>query len=117
MLGIGKILKSLRKQKGISLRILGKELGISFTTLSAYERNKAQPTIENCYKLSKFFEVPIEYFILGENAKKDLRDIELLELINKADKLDKDDREVIKNYIKKYLKTKNELKSLKNESE
>ena len=66
MIPIGDKLKDLRKKKGLSLRAVGKEIGISFNTLSAYERNIVQPTLENCYKMAKFFEVPIEYFIFGE---------------------------------------------------
>jgi len=117
MLPIGDILKRLRKEKGLSLRALGSRVNISFNTLSAYERNTVQPTIENCYTLSKFFEVPIEYFILGEKSKKDFHDIKLLELFNDVDSLNGEDRVVIKNYIKKYLKTKYKLESLKKESE
>ena len=117
MLLIGETLRDLRKKKGLSLRALDKKVNISFNTLSAYERNVVQPTLENCYNLSKFFEVPIEYFVLADKSKKEFNDIELLNLFNEVDLLDEEDRVVIKKYIKKYMKTKAELESLKEESE
>jgi transcriptional regulator with XRE-family HTH domain len=117
MLKIGEVLRRLRKEKDLSLRAVGENIGIPFNTLSAYERNVVQPTIENCYKLSKFFEVPIEYFILEDSSKKEFHDVELLHLFHKADSLDAKDRRVVKNYIRKYLKTKADLDALQKESD
>ena len=117
MIPIGDKLKTLRKKKGLSLRAVGKEIGISFNTLSAYERNIVQPTLENCYKMAEFFEVAIEYFIFGEKINRFFRDAKLLKLFHEVDELDKADRLVIKNYIKKYIKTKETLSDLIAESE
>ena len=105
MIPIGKILKSLRAQKDISLRRMGKEVGISFNTLNAYERNVIHPTLESCYKMSRFFDVPMEYFIFGDKLTQEFRDAELRALTQEADRLKSEDRRVIKSYIKKYLKT------------
>jgi len=112
MIPIGDILKTLRAEKKLSLRALGEEVGISFNTLAAYERNLVQPTIENCYKLSKYFEVQMEYFILGDKAKKEFRDPELLALFHEVDTLQRSDRNVIKGYVLKYLKAKQVLSDL-----
>ena len=117
MIPIGDKLKALRNKKGLSLRAVGKEIGISFNTLSAYERNIVQPTLENCYKMAEFFEVPIEYFIFGEKSNSEFRDASLLKLFHEVDELEKTDRTVIKNYIKKYIKTKKALSELIAESE
>ena len=114
---IGPKLKTLRAQKNISLRILGNGVGIPYNTLSAYERNAIQPTLENCYKMARFFEVPIEYFVHGEDTKQKFADGELLALFHQADKLRTEDRAVIKNYIGKYLRTRRELDELEAESE
>ena len=116
MLPIGDVLKRLRMEKKLSLRKLGNQVGINFNTLSAYERNQIQPAIENCQKLSRFFEVPVEYFIFGEHARKDFRDADLLDLFNTVDALEKEDREIIKTYIKRYLQVKKELSDLQKES-
>lgn len=117
MIPIGYILKDLRKKKGLSLRALDRKINISFNTLSAYERNVVQPTLENCYKMSRFFEIPIEYLILGEKAKKDFKDPELLSLFHEVENFKKKDREMIKKYIKKFVKARKELEELKTEAE
>ena len=117
MIPIGDKLKKLRAEKGLSLRALGEEVGISFNTLASYERNLVQPTIENCFKMSRYFEVQMEYFILGEKAKKEFRDPELLDLFHGVDRLDRTDRNVIKRYMRKYLKAKQVLDELTLEAE
>jgi transcriptional regulator with XRE-family HTH domain len=117
MIPIGAVLKRLRARKGLSLRRLGEEVSISFNTLSAYERNFVQPTIENCFKLSRFFEVPMEYFILGENADMAFRDAELLPLFHGVDSLPREERTVVKRYMRKYLKAKEVLTELAAEAE
>lgn len=114
---IGNNLRALRKKQGLSLRKLQNEVGISHNTLGSYERNTIQPTIENCYKLCKYFEVPIEHLILGENCSKNYKDIELVELFNLIDKMESEDRETIKKYIYKYIKSKKDFEQVKNEAE
>lgn len=109
---IGKILKELRSHRGISLRRMGKEVGISFNTLNAYERNAIHPTLESCYKMSRFFDVPMEYFIFGDKLAQEYRDAELKALFQDVDCLKSADRKVIKSYVKKFLKTKRQLEEL-----
>jgi transcriptional regulator with XRE-family HTH domain len=96
---IGKVLRTLRNQSGLSLRKLGKEIGISFNTLNAYERNAIHPTLESSYKMARFFDIPIEYLIHGEKATQEYRDAELLTLFHEADALSREDRSVIKSYL------------------
>ncbi len=112
MIPIGKILKSLRSQKGISLRRMGKEVGLSFNTLNAYERNAIHPTLESCYKMSRFFDVPMEYFIFGDKLTQEYRDAELKALFKEVDNLKSTERKVIKSYVNKYLKTKRQMEEL-----
>ena len=112
MIPIGKILKSLRSEKGISLRRMGKEVGMSFNTLNAYERNAIHPTLESCYKMSKFFDVPMEYFIFGDKLTQEYRDSELKALFKEVDELKSTERKVIKSYVKKFLKTKRQMEEL-----
>ena len=112
MIPIGKILKSLRSQKGISLRRMGKEVGLSFNTLNAYERNAIHPTLESCYKMSRFFDVPLEYFIFGDKLTREYRDSELKALFKEVDELKSTERKVIKSYVKKFLKTKRQIEEL-----
>ena len=109
---IGKVLRNLRNQSGLSLRKLGKEIGISFNTLNAYERNAIHPTLQSSYKMARFFDVPIEYFIHGEKTTQEFRDAELRVLFQQADTLNKEDRSVIKSYLRKYLSTRKQLEQL-----
>jgi len=117
MIPIGKVLRGLRNQTGLSLRRLGKEIGISFNTLNAYERNAIHPTLETSYKMARYFDVPIEYFIFGDKATQAFRDAELLALFHEADALGKEDRSVIKSYIRKYLGTRKQLEDLFEEAQ
>ena len=112
MIPIGKILKSLRSKREISLRRMGKEVGISFNTLNAYERNAIHPTLESCYKMSRFFDVPMEYFIFGDKLTQEYRDSELKALFKEVDELKSTERKVIKSYVNKFLKTKSQMEEL-----
>jgi len=109
---IGKVLRALRNKHGLSLRKLGKEIGISFNTINAYERNIIHPTLESSYKMARFFDVPIEYFIHGEKMTQEFHDAELRTLFQEADTLSKDDRSVIKSYLRKYVGTRKQLDEL-----
>ncbi|KKL92559.1 hypothetical protein LCGC14_1883480 [marine sediment metagenome] len=114
---IGENLRKLRNNKGLSLRELQKKVGISYITLGSYERDAIKPTIYNCYKLCKYFEVPLEYLFLGEDSLKDFHDVDLLLLFNKVDRLENEGRTTIKKYIIKYLQSKKELDQIKKEAE
>ena len=117
MIPIGEILHKLRSEKGLSLRRMGKEVGISFNTLNAYERNAIHPTLENCYKLSRYFDVPMEYFIFGEKVTQELRDAELKALFQEVDALKAPERRVVKSYVRKFLKTRKQMNDLISEAE
>ena len=105
----GKNLKTLRKNKKLSLRELEAEIGINHNTLGAYERGSIHPTMENGYKIAKYFEVSVEYLILGQGCTDTFRDNELHLLFKELDALEKQDREKIKSLIKRYIKSKKEL--------
>lgn len=54
-------IKELRKEKGVSLKELSDEIGISSATLSRYETDKRKPKIENWQKLADYFQAPVPY--------------------------------------------------------
>lgn len=65
-------IKKLRKEKGLTLRQLSKEIDIPVSTLSRYEQTgeKARnPKLNNLLKLAEFFGVSIEY-IQGKSEEK-----------------------------------------------
>jgi len=117
MFNIGENLKKLRKEKGLSIRRLAQKVGISHNSLSEYERNLINPTLENAIKLCKFFNVSLEYLIFGEHSKFHYNDIELLELFKEVDDLKDEYRSLIKKYIKKIIRHKKEKDNFIRESE
>lgn len=62
---IGKILKYIRNEKGISQKELAKILNIAQTTLSGYETNYSNPTYEIIEKIAKI----CDYEIIFKNKK------------------------------------------------
>ena len=59
---IAKNITKLRKKNGITQQELGESLGISNRAVSNWELEFSTPTIDNLYRLSKIFNVPMEYF-------------------------------------------------------
>lgn len=70
----GSILKKLRTEKNITQEELSKILNVSRPTIGRYEINERFPDHENLIKLSKFFNVSIDYLLgltdIREPAKK-----------------------------------------------
>lgn len=50
-------LKLLRVNKGFNQDELGEKIGVSQTTISAWEQGKAKPSAKNIYKLAKIYAV------------------------------------------------------------
>lgn len=62
-----KKLRELRKEKGISLKELGAEMGVAESTMSLYENGKRQPDYETLLKLAEFFGVTVDYLLRGDD--------------------------------------------------
>ncbi len=60
-------LRELRKEKGISLKELGAEMGVAESTMSLYENGKRQPDYETLLKLAEFFGVTVDYLLRGDD--------------------------------------------------
>ena len=56
----GKNLKILRKEKGIALKGLSKEIGITKSVLSAYETQTRYPNLEKLIIIADYFETSID---------------------------------------------------------
>jgi repressor LexA len=56
-------LKTLRIKKGLSQKTLGKMLGLSDKTISAYENGRNTPDFQILVKISKIFGVSVDYLI------------------------------------------------------
>jgi transcriptional regulator with XRE-family HTH domain len=56
-------LKELRAEKGLTQAELASVLSLNQTAVGKYERGQLEPTFETLMKLSRFFEVSIDYLI------------------------------------------------------
>lgn len=60
-------LRELRKKCGMTMKELGKEMGVAESTISQYETGKRQPDYETLLRLGEFFGVSVDY-ILGNDS-------------------------------------------------
>jgi len=59
-------IKTLRKEKKLTKAQLAKALGVSITTVSRWEKNADKIKGSNIIKLSRFFEVTVDYILCLE---------------------------------------------------
>ena len=59
-------IRELRKEKGISMKILGEAIGVAESTISLYETEKRMPDADTLKKLARYFGVSIDN-LLGES--------------------------------------------------
>jgi len=87
---LGEHIMLLRKQKGLSQAVLGKQIGTSGDIIGRYERNIMTPSIEVIMKISDSLGVSIDYLVgktsleLDESVLKRLEDISSLSDENKS---------------------------------
>lgn len=62
---VSRNLYTLRKTYGLSLQYLSEQTGITPTSLSAYEKGKYLPSLENICRLADFYQVSLEELIRG----------------------------------------------------
>jgi len=62
-------IRELRKKQNMTQKELAKQLQIADSTLSYWEMGKYEPDKEALIKLSRFFEVPIDYILGGDFTK------------------------------------------------
>ncbi|MCC6096996.1 helix-turn-helix transcriptional regulator [Limosilactobacillus sp.] len=67
---IGERIKELRKSKKMSQSELGKFIGVSQTTVTAWENGRAEPSSSYVTKLATFFNVSTDY-LLGRDPRED----------------------------------------------
>lgn len=66
MQNIGEKIYNLRKEKNVSQEKLANQLYVARQTVSKWETNTAQPSMENLDGMCKFFDVDISYFFNSE---------------------------------------------------
>lgn len=68
-------IRSLRKEKGMTMKELGKAIGVAESTISLYENEKRMPDADTMKRLARFFNVSIDT-LMGEDppARPEIRD-------------------------------------------
>ena len=62
----GEKLQKLRRESGLSQEKLAEQLHVSRQAISKWELGTAAPDTDNIVRLSKFFQVPLEYLMLED---------------------------------------------------
>ena len=115
MSSVSEHLRRLRQSKGLSIRALSHEVGISNHTLGAYELGRIGPSLENAYRIAQFFGVPLEYLVSGSKVYADFNDGKLLALFRTVDAMDSEDRALAKRYLQKLVRNRRERRELNEE--
>ncbi|HAT4274449.1 TPA: helix-turn-helix transcriptional regulator, partial [Clostridium perfringens] len=105
-------LKTLRKLNLLSQSELSKLLGISRSSLSFYESGESEPTLNVLIKISKFFNVSLDYLIFKKIDSKFLANLisydslkkQNLDTLEKLDLLD-----ILKNKKNYYISKEQEI--------
>lgn len=63
-------LKIVRQQRNLNQQKVAMDLNISREALSYYENGKREPSLQLLVKMSKYYNVSINYLITGEEFQK-----------------------------------------------
>ena len=66
MMGFGKKLQELRKQKGLTQEELAQTLYVSRTAVSKWESGRGYPNIDSLRSIAKFFDITVDELLSGE---------------------------------------------------
>jgi transcriptional regulator with XRE-family HTH domain len=100
----------LRSQAKISQSELGRQLGEKPNTISRWEAGMYAPNIQDLYRVSNFFSVPISHFL--PEGKIDLKN-EIRLLLEGSNCLTERDEEEIKSFIEFKINSKNTFPRLR----
>ena len=59
----------LRLEKGISRKELADAVGVNFQTIGYLEREEYNPSLDLAFRISEFFEVPVDFIFSVEPMK------------------------------------------------
>lgn len=99
---LGKKLRTLRAEKGLSQAALGEISGVNSKLLSKYENERIVPTADTLRKIAQALQISADYLIF-DNAPKSgisqLKDLELFEKFQEVESMSLENRTMIKNMI------------------
>jgi transcriptional regulator with XRE-family HTH domain len=98
---IGKVVKKLRKEKGLTQTELAQKIGKSMRLITYFERGVANVSLDTLYDIAKALDVPVsEIFLRSENK---LQDPNITLLMSQVEELSSKDQAVILDIIATYL--------------
>lgn len=102
-----KMLREVRKAKGLTMKALGEMVGVSESAISQYEKGKRQADYEIQLKLSDVLDCSVDFLLRGydENEKKPIPENEdgLDEMIKIFSELTPDNRSKLLELSRLYL--------------
>ncbi|MFD1735006.1 helix-turn-helix domain-containing protein [Bacillus salitolerans] len=103
MNSIGNRIKELREKLGITTEEFAKEIGLTKSIIWSYELDKKEPSISHLIKISKYFNVSLDYLIQNQKSILDLssRDtIKRFELVLDDTAINEEEYHELLTYIK-----------------
>jgi len=71
MSNIGKTIKKIRAEKGMTQEQLAEHLHVTRQAVSNWEQGKTQPDVETLSAMAEVFELPVEELIYGNTVQKE----------------------------------------------
>ena len=107
---IGKALKALREERGLSQVELAKQLDISASAIGMYEVNSREPSDDIKTKIAEYFDVSIDYLlgvsdVRNSNSTKH-EDKEFVAFYEGYKDLDDTDKEILKATLDAFVRAK-----------
>lgn len=99
-----KRLKFLRQQHKISRDELALKLGVSYSTLAAFEQGIREPSIKTLIQLSNMFECSIDYLVGNDHQFKDIISTKEVKKENSIEGTIEDFIKDLKNQIREEVK-------------
>lgn len=89
-----KMLRTARKEKGLTMRELGEKVGVSESAISQYETGKREADFETLLKIGEILDCSIDYLLRGGDEKKPdtANDAGLAEIMQIFTSLDSENR-------------------------
>jgi transcriptional regulator with XRE-family HTH domain len=112
-LSLGKKIAELRKEKGLSQDELGEKIECDGRQISRWENNKITPSIDILEKISRFFNISLDYLVFEEIPKVPLtfKNNSLITKFEALEELPEEDKKALLIIIESVL-AKNRLKKI-----
>lgn len=71
--GVGEKLRTFRKERGLSIRVLADRAGLSPNTISLIENNATSPTVTTLYTIANVLDIPLSAFFTEDEDGDEVR--------------------------------------------